>query len=479
MDTACHTTEKKVLELVRCQGLVSGVSRVVVGVSGGADSVCLLHILHKYQSALGIELHVAHLNHGLRGGDADADAEFVRALAERLGLEATIEKRDVAGYRARHGLTLEEAAREVRYRFLAETAGGDTVAVAHTRNDHVETVMLHLLRGAGLSGLVGLKETSTLSHKRITSLKIIRPLICLTRAEVEAYCRASGLEYRDDATNESLTPTRNRIRLQLLPEIRRQYNPRVDEALERLSRLAGDDADFIELRAAEAADLVVRTEGELTVIDRAGLAGLHPALRRAVLRAALAGALGSAKDIEAGHVEDMLDIATGGAGRMIDLPQGLVFRAGYGQAYLGKVSASLPGTSPVIEGRYRLTVPGETLLPGWRVIAELLPRSAVGEFPSTDDGLTAVMDAECAGRELTVRGRQDGDRFHPLGLGAEKKLKDFFIDARVPRDFRPGIPVVEGRGHIVWVAGYRLDERVRVTERTSEVLRLVFQPDSG
>ena len=474
MGEAVRYAEKKVYEFIRCQGLMSRGGRVVVGVSGGADSVCLLNILHKYRSTLGIEIHVAHLNHGLRGAEADRDAEFVRALADRLDLPATIDKRDVEAWRSRYRLTPEEAAREVRYRFLSETAGGDTVAVAHTRSDHVETVMLHLLRGAGLSGLVGLKEDTVLSYSRMSGLRLIRPLICLTRPEVEAYCRDAGLEYRADSTNVSITPTRNRIRLKLLPEIRREFNPRVDEALERLSRLAADDLDYIRIQAASAESEIVRREGETRVIDRAGLAGLHPALRRAVLKSALAGALGSAKDIEAGHIEDMLDIAAGGAGRAVDLPRGLVFRAGYSELYLG--SGTVPAAGwPAISGEYRLIIPGETLLPGWRVTAEVLPVSEIGEPAAQADRMTALLDLARTGNELIVRGRRDGDRFRPLGLGAEKKLKDFFSDSRVPRERRAGVPVVTA-GRIVWVAGYRLDESVKVTQDTTEVVRVRFQP---
>ncbi|MDV2989045.1 MAG: tRNA lysidine(34) synthetase TilS [Dehalogenimonas sp.] len=465
--------EKWVLDFITGHRLVSRGERVVAAVSGGADSVCLLSILHKYQTELGITLAVAHLDHGLRGAESDADAEFVRALAARLDLPAVITRRDVTAYQAEYRLTPEEAAREVRYQFLSEVAesgGATSVAVAHTKSDHVETVMLHLLRGSGLSGLVGLKEAVTLRYKRIECLQIIRPLICLTRAEVETYCRLAGLEFRTDSTNESLTPTRNRIRRQLLPEIRRDFNPRIDEALDRLSQLAADEQDFISGEAGCAAEKLIIRQSGLAVIDQRGLAALHPALRRSVLKQALAEALGSPKDIEAGHIEDMMDIAAGNAGRAIDLPAGLVFAAGYGELYLGRDLAGL-NPLPPLEGEYRLNIPGVTEFSGRRVTAEIIDNT--GDRPAAE-GMVMLMDYDKAGGDLTVRARRPGDRFQPQGMSQEKKLKDYFIDARVPRPWRDRVPVVVSPGQIVGLAGYRLDDRVKVTAATVRVLRLDF-----
>lgn len=466
--------EKRVLDLITGHRLVSKGDRVVVAVSGGADSVCLLAILHKYQTELGITLHVAHLDHGLRGAESNADAEFVRALAVKLDLPLSVEKRDVNGYQKEYRLTPEEAAREVRYQFLSEVAedvGAASVAVAHTRNDHVETILLHLLRGSGLSGLVGLKEAVTLCYKRIGHLNIIRPLICLTRAEVEAYCRQAGLEFHSDSTNESLTPTRNRIRLKLLPEIRRDFNPRVDEALDRLSRFAADEQDFIAGEARRAAEGLTKQKSGVLVIDQAGLSALHPALRRAVLKQLLTQGLGSPKDIEAGHIEDMLDLASGNAGRAIDLPAGLVFAAGYGELYLGCDLAGLTPLPP-LDGGYRLNIPGLTEIPGWRVTAEIIEGIDNYSRRSEAEPMVAVLDYDKAGGEIMVRARRPGDRFRPLGMSEEKKLKDYFIDAKVPRQWRDRVPVVVSPRQIIWVAGYRPDDRVKVTEATRKQLRL-------
>jgi tRNA(Ile)-lysidine synthase len=472
-----HRTEKWVLDYITCHGLVTRGEKVVVAVSGGADSLSLLHILHNVQDELGIIVHVAHLDHSIRGDASIQDAAYVEALAEELGLPYTVEKRDVTGYWQVHKISLEEAAREVRYQFLGEVVkntGAASVAVAHTLNDHGETVLLHLLRGSGLSGLVGLKRSSILQYKRVGPLRVIRPLLCLSRDEVEEYCRDLNLEYRTDATNESLTHTRNRIRLKLLPKLRKEFNPRIDDAISRLSRFAADDVDFVEEKSKKAAEKIAYSRDEVTVIDKAAFLELHPALRRGVLRQLLAAAAGSLKDIEGVHIEDMLDVAEGDTGRRLDLWGGLAFTVGYRDLLLGRnLAAAIP--LPVLEGEHRLNIPGVTEIPGWSVSATVT-NLAGGPPVKGDDPFVQVMDYDHSTGWLTVRARRAGDKFQPLGMSVEKAVKDFFIDAKVPRLWRPRVPVVVNPSQIVWVAGYRLDDRVKVTESTRQILRLEFSP---
>ncbi|OGO31766.1 MAG: tRNA lysidine(34) synthetase TilS, partial [Chloroflexi bacterium RBG_16_56_11] len=255
------TAEQRVLRFIREHGLVPGGEKLLVAVSGGPDSVCLLHILAGLRKELGMELHVAHLNHRLRGAASGADATYVTGLARRLRIPATVASRDVKAYRSRHHLSLEEAAREVRYAFLGEVAdaiGAARVAVGHTADDHVETVLMHLIRGSGTRGLRGLLPRvrwPAAGH----DLTVIRPLLELTRAETAAYCRRYRLRPRADASNLAPEPFRNRIRHHLLPELRK-YNPRVAEALMRTARLAADDFDFIDSEAARLQDEVARHE---------------------------------------------------------------------------------------------------------------------------------------------------------------------------------------------------------------------------
>ncbi|PPD57980.1 tRNA lysidine(34) synthetase TilS [Dehalogenimonas etheniformans] len=475
-----NKTENKVLAFIKANHLVSRGSEVIVAVSGGADSVGLLHILHNISSELDISLHVAHLDHMLRGEPSRQDAEFVKKLADRLCLPATLGLEDVSAYRQQHRLTLEEAAREVRYKFLEEVVkatGATCAAVAHTMNDHVETVLLHLLRGSGLTGLAGLQAKSVLRYKRVGPLTLIRPLLCLNRGDIEEYCRDSNIEFRNDASNESLSFTRNRIRRKLLPSLRQDFNPSIDEALDRLSKLAVEEVDFKNREAAKASESIIRTEGPLVKIDRKGYLGLHPALKRALLRQALVSVLGSPKDIEAVHIEKMVDLAEGETGRSVNLPDGINFISSYSELVLGRdVSADIP--LPEITGTYAINVPGVTEMPGWNITASVIEYGPDLITGKENDGFSQLFDFDAVGSELKVRTRKPGDRFIPLGEVAEKSVKDYFIDAKVPRLWRPRVPVVVNHGQIVWLAGYRLDDRAKVTPATKNVLKLVFRPQS-
>ncbi|APV45419.1 tRNA(Ile)-lysidine synthetase [Dehalogenimonas formicexedens] len=474
--TTTQKTEKKILDFIRARRLVSRGDRVIVAVSGGADSVTLLHILHKVRDELGCELHVAHLDHRLRGDASHQDAQFVAGLAQKLGLPSTIEARAVRTYREENRLSTEEAAREVRYKFLSEVAekiGASSVAVAHTLSDHVETVTLHLLRGTGLTGLVGLKDKSILRYKRVGPLTLIRPLLCLKRAEVEEYCRELTLEFRTDATNESLSFTRNRIRHTLLPGLRKDFNPRIDDALDKLAKIAADDVDFIQTETSKVASGVVRLDGNTVAIDRKGFASLHPALKRALLRQVLSSVLGSPKDIEAVHIEAMLDVAEGETGRSIDLLDGVAFVSGYQDLTLGR-NAFEDIPLPEIKGERSLNIPGVTEISGWRVKATILENGTGLLTAGASDEYTGLFDLDAVGDELKVRARRAGDCLVPLGMESQKSVKDFFIDTKVPRAWRSRIPLVVNPCQVVWVVGHRLDDRVKVTPSSRRILRLEF-----
>jgi tRNA(Ile)-lysidine synthase len=290
---------------------------------------------------------------------------------------------------------------------------------------------------------------------------------------VEAYCRETKLDFCTDVTNKSLSSTRNRIRLKLLPILKQDYNPQINDALDRLSKLAAEEVGFIEAEANREAALLVTVRNDLITIDRQALLKLHPALRRVVLRQLLVNALNSSKDVESVHVEAMMELAEGRPGRSIDLPDGLGFAAGYGELQLGRdLSQAIP--LPVLDGQHRLNIPGVTVLGGWRVTATIDEASESTLDSQGIDPLVAVMDWETAGSELRVRCREAGDSFRPLGLDGDKKLKDFFIDEKVPRLWRDRVPVVVNPVRIVWVAGYRLDDRVKINPATRRLLRLEF-----
>ena len=301
---------RRVLRFIREHNLVRENELLVVGVSGGPDSVCLLHVLASLRSTLGIKLHIAHLNHMLRGAESDGDADYVSALAHKLGIPATIERRDVKAYQKKHRLSVEEAAREVRYAFFSEVAcslGADAVAVGHTADDQIETILMHLVRGTGLAGLRGMQPLSTLRSPGGNSLEIVRPLLETGRAETEAYCAAQ----RSVAAKRFLQPAcpticATRSVLQLIPLLR-EYNPDIDKALLRMASAADSDLTYIEAEMSRLWGSVAREQSEGVAIDRAEFSRLQPALKRHLVRSALQRLLGELRDIESVHIESLLE----------------------------------------------------------------------------------------------------------------------------------------------------------------------------
>jgi tRNA(Ile)-lysidine synthase len=463
--------EQQVLDFIRQNHLLPANEKLVVAVSGGADSVCLLHILVGLQAKLKVKLHLAHLNHQLRGVESEADADYVSSLAQKLGIPSTIEQRDVKAYQKKMRLSPEEAAREVRYRFLTEVAGATgakRVAVGHTHDDHIETILMHLIRGAGIRGMRGLQPYTEWPSKT-GSLTVIRPLLEVSHEDTEGYCRQHRLAPRLDASNLSLSPLRNRIRQQLLPLLQ-GYNPAIDEALLRTGRIAGDDIDFLDKETARLWNKIARQEGETIILDRKGVDRLPPTLQRYLLRASAERLLGSTKDIEMRHIEEMMAALGKPAGKRLSLPGGLIFATGYDKYQL---AADMTGLSPFpnLEGEVRLNIPGQTQLPGWCIEATITEQKEVME----KDNFTYHFDLAKTGDNLTVRPRRRGDRFQPLGLPQPKKIGEFMIDAKIPQAWRGKIPIVCSPDKVVWVVGWRIDDRVKVSQDTRQVLRLEFK----
>jgi tRNA(Ile)-lysidine synthase len=503
---------------------------VVVGVSGGPDSLCLLHLLRRLAPELGLRLHVAHLHHGLRGADADADARFVAGLAANWGLPCTVGQADVAGLAAEAGLSLEEAARQARYRFLAEVAEGvaaTTIAVGHNADDQAETVLMHFLRGSGVAGLRGMLPRARLGEYRLfehhptalSDLWLVRPLLSTPRSAIEAYCAAHGLRPRFDRSNEDTTLYRNRLRHELLP-ILETYNPQIREVLAHTAGVLAGDYELLQsdLEAAWARVVVHAAAGatvgeNLTpalgpVSDRArperGGSVRRPAtaggeaicrtdavhfdlaawralpigLQRATVREAIYRLRRSLRNVNWEHVEAAVWLARGGAtGQRATLAAGLELQIGYRTLRIAEEGAPWAADVPQITAPLILNVPGITELPGGRlvVVHRLRREELPNDFAANADPWTAYLDAETVGPELTLHPRQPGDRFQPQGLGGHNtRLTEFMINVKVPKDARAGWPLLIGKSGIAWVCGLRVDERAVVRPTTRDVWRVTF-----
>jgi tRNA(Ile)-lysidine synthase len=464
-----------VLRYARGRGLLADGGRVLVGVSGGPDSSALLLVLASLRRRLGIEVRAAYFDHRLRGPRASAlERRVVEELASRVSAPLVAGSDDVRRHAREGRVSIEEAARELRYRFLAEGAlegGCGAVAVGHTVDDQVETVLLHLLRGSGLKGLGGMPPRSPWPLPVPQGGPIlVRPLLEISRAEAERYCREAGVRVVRDPSNRSKAFKRNRVRGELLPLLR-SYNPRIDQALLRLADAARGDVEFIEGAARDVIGDAAVMESNEVRIDQRRVRGLPRSLRFHVMRLAAQQLLGDARDLGQRHLDALVAVLERPVGSRLDLLRGLHVEVGYEEISLS-LGARRATPRPLPDGEVRLWVPGRTVVGGWTFEVEVV---GPGEVP-TGDALEALVDADAVGCELWVRGRRRGDRFRPLGMAGEKKLQDFLVDERVSRAERDALPLVCGPPGILWVVGRRIAEWAKVGPGTARVLRLRARP---
>jgi tRNA(Ile)-lysidine synthase len=495
---------RQVRRTIETYSLIAAGGALVVGVSGGPDSLCLLHVLRRLAPVYGLQLHAAHLHHGLRGAEAEADANFVRDLAAAWGLPVTIEKLDVPALARDEGLAFEEAARLVRYDFLARTAtavGARTIAVGHNADDQAETVLMHFLRGSGLAGLRGMLPRMSLGSYRLlsaprpdpragtgaevetASLDLIRPLLEVTRAGIEAYCVEQGLRPRLDHSNLDTTYFRNWLRLKAIPLLE-EHNPRLRAVLGRTARVLAGDYELLHDLLEEVWPRIVawESEGEIAC-DLAAWRALPIGLQRSILREAVHRLRRSLRNISFVHVEKALEVAREGVtGDRATLPEGLMLTVGYERLRIASEAQTQPLPDwpllPPASAPLTVAIPGCTPLPdsGWVLEAALLPRASLPRgWEDNPDPWCAYLDAGIVIPPLRLRTRQPGDRFRPLGMrGLSPKLADFLTNQKVPRVARDRLPLLVAAWGIAWVAGVRPDERAKVTESTADVLAVRF-----
>jgi len=453
---------KQVGQTIKDHGMLEETRTLLVAVSGGPDSMALLHALYRLRDSFPVQLIVAHLNHRMRA-DAATDAQFVAARAQELALPYVSTAIDVPAYRRRHKLSPEDAARRVRYDFLQATAAehqAQRIALGHTADDQAETVLLRMLRGTGLKGLAGIPPVRG---------SIVRPLIRVHRQEVLTFLRAHGIPFREDPTNQQREYRRNQVRLDLLPLLQQRYNPRIVEALCSLADLLAADDAALRLAAQQALQ-VARVQGSPAHVELQidALTTLPPALQGRVLREALGEAAGGLQGFTRKHILAILKLLQGEDGqKWLVLPRGMIVERRYSvlQIHRGFPPASLPVDVPLpIPGRRSIATLGITLRSEIRT-RETLP----GPFPTGDQ---VWLDAARLQGEVRVRTRRAGDRFQPLGSPYAKKLKRFLIDAKIPHSLRDRLPLIVSPAGIAWVGGVQLAEWARVTPSTREILRL-------
>ncbi|MBP2633369.1 MAG: tRNA(Ile)-lysidine synthase [Firmicutes bacterium] len=458
------------LEKVKCycdqNGLLKQGDTILVACSGGPDSLALVDVLLKLKEAYQIEISVAHFDHMFRGAESQADAAFVAEFCNKNKIDYYQKTFDVPAYIKKTGLSPEEAARIVRYDFLREVAkslGNASIATGHHKDDQAETVLIHLFRGAGSSGIGGIRP---ISHG------IIRPLLSVTRQEIEEYCQNSQLVPRIDSTNAEPYYLRNRIRLQLLPELMEKFNPAIKDALCKSAEIIGAEHEFIRQSVEVIWQDLIFQEDEAVVFNREKLNRLHIAQKRELFRIAIEKKQGHLRGISFMHVEKMIVLSEKGfVGTHIELPGNLIFKCSYQQMILSVAQGS--GEKPD-NLHVMLDLQGDTYIPE----LNLTVQGELTDSLMNPSGINSVVfDFEQLVPPLFIRFRQTGDRFHPSGMEGSKKLKDFFIDCKVERQKRDTVPLLCDQRGILWISGYRQSVFGRVSEKTKKFLRVSIRED--
>ena len=474
--------QKKVEELIRREQLLEMGDRVVLAVSGGADSMCMMEVLAALRDSWKLELLVVHVHHGLRGAEADRDAAFVQDEAGKLGIGCVVERRDVRSVAAERGLSLEEAGRDVRYEILREYAEKwisqypAKIAVAHHQEDQAETILHNLFRGSGLKGLGGMSARRG---------QIIRPLLCLEKKEILEYLAERHIAYCEDSTNQENEYTRNRLRNELIPQIRREINDRaVEHITEAGARLRQADAYFEELaekiwrecgvtkKCAPEEDMtdqaagtkpggerrVETTDENIYGIKRSELLRDPLIVRTYVIRHMIALASQSLKDITSDHIDQVAALLEKETGKQLNLPYGLTAWTEYDFLWISRQNPS-----DCVDNQSSISL-----------IVKKIPYEKEQEIPQ--NRYTKWFDYDKIKGTLTVRTRQTGD-YITLKDGRKKTVKAYMIDEKIPRDQRDQITLLAEDHHVLWIVGWRISEYYKVTEDTDYVLEV--QADGG
>jgi len=448
---------------------------VIVGVSGGPDSVALLLVLSALTSSerLPLELTVAHVNHGMRP-KADQEERFVVELASRLGLECRTGRFEVASLAAGKP-SIEEVARQCRYGFfdqVAKDVAASKIAVGHNADDQVETILMRIMRGTGLKGLEGMQWARALSPG--SAIEVVRPLLGTSRDEIEAFLEAEGERWCVDETNLGDDFLRSRVRNELLPLLRDRYNPNVHAALLNLSALAAQANDLVERLVDEAQRKFARSKPSQVLLDAEAVRNLHPIVRSGLLRRVLARLKVPGQEIGLVHVRQLEGmLASEGSSKGITLPGAVRALKQYDELVLTRAGLT---PQPASRRVYPLVVPGVTMAPELGVTVHAFAQDFYPEryeaFKKTKNLFQEIVAQDKLPASLVVRSRRSGDVFQPLGAPGHKKLNKYFTDQKTPVRKRDFVPLLAAGHEIIWVIGQRISDLVKVDENTHKVVVL-------
>lgn len=452
-----------VLDTIKKYNMLSEGDKVIVALSGGPDSVCLLNILHGLKDEYRLTLYAAHVNHCLRGEEADKDEEYVEYICRELDIECFSKKIDINKLARERGLSSESAGREARYEFFNELynkLGAQKIALAHNANDQAETVLMRIIRGTGMEGITGIKP--------IRSNIFIRPLINIKRENIEKYCEDNKLRPRIDETNLENIYSRNKVRLELLPYIAKNFNEDILTALNRLADTVSKDNAYLEFLAKEKYKGYCEKKESKVIIDKDAFKE-HESMLTRILRMALNEVKGNLYNIEKVHIYDVIMLQEGSTGKKINLPAHITAFNNYGNIELEWNKPSSKNEEPL---EYTLYIDKINYIEKLNIsvlMKIILPDERIN-FKCSE--YVKYFDADKINGEIKLRNRKQGDRITPFGMLCSKKLKDLFIDLKVPQIDRNKVPLICFGEEIGWIVGYRISENFKVDKNTKNILEI-------
>ncbi|KJU71987.1 tRNA lysidine(34) synthetase TilS [Clostridium baratii] len=457
----------KFINYIKDNSLLDNGDKVLVGLSGGPDSVCLLHLLHSIKNTYSLKIGAAHINHMLRGDEALKDEEYAKNLCKSLGIEFYSTRLDIEKIAKERGVSTETAGRDERYRFFNEVKdkeGYTKIATAHNANDQAETIIMRMMRGTGLEGLGGIPVMRDGIY--------IRPILFLERKAIEDYCEGNNLNPRIDKTNLENIYSRNKIRLDILPYMKENFNPDVVKAINRMALLLQEDNEYINNEAIKAFLKYCTVKKDEIIINRE-LFNKEKAIITRVVRKSLTTLSKSVYDFEMKHIKEVIELGNIGTNKRIDLPNGIYAENVYGEIYIKKKERLIKKETEVenlilakddIDGK-------EVDFLGCLIQFKVENKEKNLKFNNND--LIKYFDYDKINEYVTVRKRKNGDRIIPLGMTGSKKLKDIFINMKVPKDYRDNIPVIQFDDEIAWVLGVKTSNTYKVTNQTKNILKVM------